>query len=218
MTSDSDYPGARSELEWIERYTDSALRKPQVATDTVLSSLFLADAGHRPALIQLIVQELVESARRLNAVWLALATRTRPVGRTLLEPLPGADDWEAFATAVQGVPAHDIVRTLALDDSALQTAGELAETPDLDWYARLIRCYEGGPPAWLTIASTPDRTTLLAVGPARDGGEVLLPLELSEDDAVALADATGDFAGFARDLLGTHLAMQQERIARAERP
>src|SRR6476661_4741343 len=100
MTSDTTLPGGMSEAEFLCAYAATALRKSQIVADNVLTGIFLADAAYRPALTALLVQEAIESARRLNVVWLALSDRTRAVARRLAMPLPTSTDWTRFAEDV----------------------------------------------------------------------------------------------------------------------
>jgi len=112
--NESPYPGGMSELDFVDAYTRSALRKPQVAADAALRALVFAEAGERAILASLIGQELAEAARRLTAVYLALANRTYSVGRSLLLPLPGADDWMDLVRKAGTYSPEEILHDLSL--------------------------------------------------------------------------------------------------------
>ena len=65
------YPGELNELDFVEAYARSALRKPEMAADAALRSLVFAEAGDRAILVGLIAQELGEVSRG-SAHWQAL--------------------------------------------------------------------------------------------------------------------------------------------------
>src|SRR3979411_1247339 len=96
--------GGLSEMEFLRAYAATGMRKPQVVANKVLTGIFLADASHRPALTAALLQETVEAARRLAAMWMALSDRSRPVAQRLTDPLPGTSAWRAFTEAVAGAP------------------------------------------------------------------------------------------------------------------
>ena len=58
----SQFPGGLSELEFVDAYARSALRKPQMAADAALRALVFSESGDRAVLTGLIGQELAESA------------------------------------------------------------------------------------------------------------------------------------------------------------
>lgn len=218
MSGPADYSGGRSELDALRDYDTGTLRKPQVVADAALQTLFLADYGHRPALATLVVQEMVEAARHLAAVWIALSDRSRPVGRRLLGPLPRADDWAAFVAAVDGVAPDQLRRALGLDESVLEALEELSAMPALGWYEPLVRAFEAGPPSWLTapaVEAARRPISLQVVGRGVDGTPTEVSLALTEDDIVALGDATADFTRLARELLSAYVALRQETIDRS---
>src|SRR5690606_23881242 len=159
---------------------------------------------YRAPLAALLLQESVEAARRLAAVWHALADRSMPVVRRLRAPLPGPEGWSALASAVGMTEApEDILRTLGLDESALESATELLEFGGLTWFTDAIRASEAGPP---DVTVTPGQpATLQWVGHESGGERVTVHVLLEDDRVIALGDATGDFVTWARDFLGAYL-------------
>lgn len=201
---------ARGEAEQLRAYESATLSKPQIVADNVLTGIFLADASYRSALAALLVQEAAEAARRLAAVWGALADRTAPVARRLAEPLPGADAWSALVAAVEAAEApEELLATLGLDDSARESAEEMLAFEGLDRFVVAIRVCEGGPPAASVERGTPP--VLVLRGHSRQGVAEELRLALEDDQVVALADATGDFVTWARELLGAYLDAREGR-------
>lgn len=209
MTDAPLLPGRLSEDEFLHAYATQTLRKPQVVADNVLTGIFLTDATYRGALTTLLVQEAMEAARRLVAVWEALTDRSRPVARSLAGPLPGAEGWTRFAAAVTQAATADrpaaLLRAMAIDDSALQSAEELCAFDGLARFVVPLRVFEAGPPLVAITGGAPG-TLLLARGAdaASDGGAEAR-MALTDDQIVALGDATGDFATWAGDFLGAYL-------------
>lgn len=205
MTTGSVLPGGMSEAEFLDAYVATALRKPQVVADNVLTGLFLAEVGNRPALTALLLQEAVEAARRLNAVWLALTDRTRPVAESLAGPLPGSAAWTAFAATVSAAAADPaaLLDAMAIDASALDSAEELAAFDGLARFAVPLRLFESGVPAVTVTPGPPPSLLLSTVDAAGDPAEARL--SLADDQVVALGDAAGDFVTWALDFLGAFI-------------
>ena len=88
--------GMTNEREQLLHYLNDTLRVPQVAGDTILGAVFLANAGNRALMAAAIVGRLAEAARRFAAVYGALADRGQPVARALESPLPGAADHDGW--------------------------------------------------------------------------------------------------------------------------
>lgn len=208
MTNETGLPGAMSEFEFLRAYAATALRKPQVVADNVLTGIFLTDAAYKPALTALLVQEAIESARRLAAVWAALTDRTRPVARSLAGPLPTSRDWTRFAEDVRLAAERPaaLLEAMYIDGSALQSAEELVAFPGLASFAAPMRVYEGGPPTVVTQpGASGGAASLLLANVDVAGTPVEARLSLEDDHIVALGDAAGDFATWARDFLGAYI-------------
>src|SRR6185312_1018952 len=94
--AENAFPGGLRELEFVDAYCRSSLRKPQMAADAALRALVFSDAADRAILVGLIAQELAESCRRLVAVHNALSDRRYSIARSLIKPLPGAAEWRDF--------------------------------------------------------------------------------------------------------------------------
>ena len=208
MNDTSMLPGNLSETDFLHTYATHALRKPQVVADNVLTGIFLTDATYRGALTALLVQEAVEAARRLAAVWGALTDRTRPVARTLAGPLPGADAWLRFARAVEDAAHAEhpaaLLRAMAIDDSALQSAQELCAFEGLARFEVPLRVYEPGPPV-VAVHGSGTAATLVLSNATATGESVLTRMTLADEQIIALGDATGDFTTWAGDFLGAYV-------------
>lgn len=97
----STFPGGLSELEFVEAYARSAVRKPQMAADAALSRLVFAEAGDRAILAGLMGQELAEACRRLVAVHAALASAAAAGRRRMEDVRPPGCDLHAGADAAR---------------------------------------------------------------------------------------------------------------------
>lgn len=200
------------DIAFLRSYDDATLRRIEVVSDALLERLFRAEAGQRALLAAKLLGELSEAAQRLAAVCNALRDRTLPVARTLLAPLPTADDWTAFSEAVFEANPANLVRAMALDERAIESAEELTQLPDLARHAAVIRVHEGGPPT--TLLETGDSPALRLVGRDRAGEPTELRLALSEARVTAFADATGQLITIARDFLLTHIELREETLER----
>lgn len=203
-TEDAPPSRPREEIAFLRAYESTTLWKPQVVADNVLTGIFLADTTYRGSLAALLLQESVEAARRLAAVWHALADRGMPVARRLEAPLPGAEGWTAMAGVVgMTEEPRDVLRALGLDESAEESATELVEFGGLTWFTDAIRAAEGGPPAVTVAPGQP--ATLIWSGHDAAGTPAEAYVLLEDDAVIALADATGDFVTWARDFLGAYI-------------
>jgi len=196
------------EMDFLQAYEATTLRKPQIVSDNVLTGIHLADASHRRALSILLMQEAVEAARRLAGVWLALSDRSVRVAYRLAGPLPGAATWGAFVDEVAAArEPSDLLRAMAIDASAAESAAELLEYEALAEFEAPIRAFEPGPPVMLV---TPDVPPMLLAGNVdADGHRVEAYWSLERDDVTALSDAAGYFTTWARDFLGAYIEGRQ---------
>jgi hypothetical protein len=198
---------AHDDLVFLRAYESATLMKPQIVADNVLTGIFLADTSHRAALSALLLQESVEAARRLAAVWHALADRSRPIVAALSQPLPDAARWDAFAQAVADAAAPAaLLRAINVDDSAMQSAEEMLEFAGLSWFANAIRTFEAGPPAvTLAPAEAGTSASIRVRGTDRAGTPAETTVWLEDDRVIALGDATGDFVTWSRDFIGAYI-------------
>jgi len=205
--NDPRLPGNLAELDFLHAYLTHAVRKPQIVADNVLTGIFLADVRYRGALTALLVQEAVEAARRLAAVWVALTDRTRPVARTLAGPLPGAEAWLDLARAVEAAAAAEhpaaLLRAMSIDESALQSAQELCAFEGLARFEVPLRVYAPGPPMVTVQSGVPG--TLLLANTSTSGEPVAWEISLSDEQIIALGDSTGDFSTWAGDFLAAYI-------------
>jgi hypothetical protein len=201
--SAATYPGGLSELDFVEAYARSALKKPEAAADAALARLVFAEAGDRAILAGLIAQELAEACRRLVAVYRALADRTHPVARRLLEPLPGVLEWKQFVQDVAVLSPEQVVRHLYLGDDALEWARLLRSQADLSDLTGLVAAAEEGNPMLLIpdLARRKVAETIWLAGVSASGEPVASSFGADEASATTLADLTADIAGIARGFL-----------------
>jgi hypothetical protein len=203
----SDYPAGLSELEFLEAYYSSGLRKPSVVADSVLRSLVLAGQSDRLVLSGLVAEQLAEACRRLCAVYLALSDRRHPIARTLMGPLPREDEWVTFAQHAATFTPEQMLRELSLDDSALEAAKKLRGLGDLGELAPLVAAAESGNPMFL-VPSLPSGRTPIAGwlrGTNGDGEATVVEVLLEEHEVASLADLTAELTGIARRFLGAYL-------------
>lgn len=206
------YPGGLAELDFVEAYARSALRKPEVAADAALGRLVFAEAGDRAILAGLIAQELAEACRRLVAVYTALSDRAYPVAKVLLRPLPGADAWRDFIQLAATITPEQMLRTLYLGEDALPAARLLRSQPELGELTGLVEAAETGN-AMLLIPDLGRRRIaescwFAAVGPS--GEPMASSFGAEESSAVTLADLTADLAGIARGFLLSYVGARRD--------
>jgi hypothetical protein len=197
------YPGGLAELDFVEAYARSALKKPEAAADAALGRLVFAEAGDRAILAGLIAMELAEACRRLVAVYRALADRSRPVAERLLEPLPGVVEWNQFVQDAATLSPEQIVRHLYLGDDALEWARLLRSQPDLADLGALVAAAETGNPMLLIpdLARRKVAETIWLGGIDAEARPIASSFGADEASATALADLTADLAGIARGFL-----------------
>ncbi|MEX2446916.1 MAG: hypothetical protein WD734_06190 [Dehalococcoidia bacterium] len=214
MDDSHGLPAAMDEAAFLRAYEASAIRKPQIVADNVLTGIFLADATYRAALTALLVQEAVEAARRLNLVWLALTDRSRPVAQRLAGPLPTAEDWTRFAEAVERAAERpeSLLAEMAIDDSVLQSAEDLVGFEGLARFAVPLRVFDAGTPTVVTLPGTPPTLMLSNVTDGRYVLETRIPLV--DEQVIALGDAAGDFVTWSRDFLGAFIDAREAATER----
>ena len=210
MTTDNQI---EADLTFLRAYDTSTLRRIEVVSDALLERIFRADDSHRGVLAAQLIAELSEAAQRLVAVCNALRERSTPVARALVAPLPGSDEWRTFAEAVFEAHPPTLVRAMGLDETALDSADELASVTDLIRHAEVIRVHESGPP--VAILEPGDTLRLRLIGHDRTGVRCEFSIALSEARVVGLADATGHLVALARDFLLTHIELREETLAAA---
>lgn len=205
--AESSYPGGLRELEFVQAYRDSTLRKPQVVADAVLRALVMASALDRLVLSGLIAEQLAEACRRAAAVHAALADRRYPVAASLAGPLPGVEGWRTFAQQAATFTPEQMLRELSLSDSALEAAQRLRAQPALGELDTIVAAAEAGSTMFLVPAGDTRHvpTEVLFAGRARDGEPVVVTLGAGEGDAAALADITADLSSIAVAFLGAYL-------------
>jgi len=202
------FANAADEIAYLREYEAVTLRKPQVVADNVLTGIFLADATYRATLAALLLQESVEAARRLAAVWHALGDRREPPARRLRRPLPDADAVRAMAETVgMTEEPRALLSHLGLSEDAIESAEELASFGGLAWFAEAVRCAESGPPnLTLVPPEEPGGAPVLHwSGFDHAGAPVRIEVALEDNQVIALGDATADFVTWAREFLATYI-------------
>ena len=201
------YPGDLSELDFVESYARSALRKPEKAADAALRSLVFAEAGDRAILTGLIGFELAEACRRLVAVYDALADRRYPIAKSLLRPLPGVEEWRLFVHRAATFTPEQTLRELSLGDNAIDHARNLRAQPSLPDLEGLVAAASSGNPM-LLAPSGGNRNILEECwfsGVDAEGQPFAIAFGAGESDAANLADLTGDLCAIGRGFLRSYL-------------
>ncbi len=196
-----------TELDFVEAYAKSALRKPQMAADAALRTLVFSESGDRAILVGLIAQELAEACRRLVAVYEALADRTHSVPRSLLKPLPGQAKWMEFVQRAGTISPEQMLRELSIGNDALEAAQLLRSQPELGELAGLVAAAETGNPMLLIpdLARRHVAEEVWLAGINSDGEPIASSFGAAEGDATTLADITADISTIARDFLMSYL-------------
>ncbi len=201
------YPGDLSELDFVDAYCSSALRKPQMAADAALHALVFADAAHRAILTGLIAQELAEACRRLAAVHGALSDRRYSIARSLMRPLPGVVAWREFVHQAGTFTPEQMCRELSLGEEAIEHTRHLRSQPGLADLTGLVAAAETGTGMllipFLDRRQVPDECWFAGVD--SEGEPIAASFGASEHDAASLADVTADLSSIARGLLGVYL-------------
>lgn len=201
------FPGSLRELEFVDAYYRSALRKPQMAADAALRALVFSDAGDRAILVGLIAQELAEACRRLVAVYNALADRRYSIARSLMRPLPGVTEWLAFIQEAGTFTPEQICRELSLGEDAIDSATQLRGEPHLADLTGLVTAAESGSAMLLVPLPegryVPTECWIAAAVEASD--PIAASVSPTEQEAANLADITANLCSIARGFLGTYL-------------
>jgi hypothetical protein len=201
------YPGGLSELDFVEAYYSSALRKPSVVADSVLRALVLSGQHERFALSGLIAEQLAEACRRLAAVYGALADRTHSVAYWLMQPLPSSTEWIALAQDAGTLTPEQVLRHLSLGDEALDAAVRLRSLDNLGVLEPYVAAAEVGGLMFLVPASSPTLASRFGwlAGADASGQAVAIEVLFDEQEAASLADLTSDLCSIARAFLGAYL-------------
>jgi hypothetical protein len=201
------YPGDLTELDFVESYARSALRKPEMAADAALRTLVFSESGDRAILTGLIGLELAEAARRLVAVYNALADRVYPVAKTLMQPLPGIDEYRVFVHRAATFSPEQTLRELSLGESAMDQARMLRAQPSLPDLEGLVTAHATGNP--MLLAPDIGKRNLIEEcwfsGLDPEGKPFAVTFGASETDAANLADLTSDLCRIGRGFLLAYL-------------
>jgi hypothetical protein len=133
---------------------------------------------------------------------MALDDRTLPVGRRLMEPLPGLADWRRFVQMAATIEPEGMLRRMGISDEAMERAIQLRGQGDLIWIEPLIAAAESGNVTLLAFSSGHGGPAAEAfLGGANDAERT----RLTEDDAATLADLTAEMVSIARGFLGAYV-------------
>ena len=139
---DSAHVRTTGDQQFLQGYWETTLWKPQIVADNVLTRIYLADASYRSALAVLMLQECVESARRLATIVLGLTNSSGNLAQYLREPLAGATGWRSMVDIIENrSSAEELIEMLHLNFQAEQSVNELLDTRGLIHYAVPISLY-----------------------------------------------------------------------------
>ncbi len=199
--SEAPYIERLTELRFLEEYERSVLSKPQMVSDTALRSLAFCPPYERPALVGMLAGQLVEAALRLTAVFEALDDRRFSVAESLRGPLPGAEAWVALTQLAATAEPEGVVRRLALDEGAVESAAQLRGLPVPEWLPALIEATKAAD----SLAMPAPVDQLAITGTNAEGERLEVRLAAGEEATVAMADLIADLCSVARGFLGAYL-------------
>ena len=199
--AEAGYVAGLGEFAFLEEYERSVLSKPQMVADTALRSLAFCQPHERPALVGMLAGQLVEATLRLTAVFEALDDRRVSIAERLRGPLPGAHEWVALAQLAATAEPEGVVRRLALDEGAVESATQLRGLPVPDWLPALIEASTAAD----SLAMPAPIDQLAITGTNAEGERLEVRLASGENATVAMADLVADLCSVARGFLGAYL-------------
>ena len=206
----NDFDSGKNEIIFLRQYCDLTLRSIEVSSDALLERLFLAETSQRTLLGLRLLSDFSESAQRLVAVFNALTKRTVNVAKALTYSLPESDKWDTFCVDVIETSPETLIRKMGIDERAIESASELSAIVDLPRHKKLIQLHGNGNPNVFIDNSSP--TTIHLLNYSRDSEQITMPINLSEEIIVAIADTTGQFIRLARDFLLTYVEIREESL------
>ena len=199
--AETSYVAGLTEIRFLEEYERTVLSKPQMVADAALKALAFAPPYERPALVGMLAEQLVEAALRLTAVFEALDDRRVSIAEHLRGPLPGVEAWEALAQLAATAEPEGVVRRLALDEGAVESASQLRGLPIPEWLPALIEASTAAD----SLAMPAPIDQLAVTGTNAEGERLEVRLAAGENDTVAMADLVADLCSVARGFLGAYL-------------
>ncbi len=199
--AEAGYVAGLGEFAFLEEYERSVLSKPQMVADTALRSLAFCPPHERPALVGMLAAQLVEATLRLTAVFEALDDRRMSIAERLRGPLPGAHEWVALAQLAATAEPEGVVRRLALDEAAVESATQLRGLPVPEWLPALIEASTAAD----SLAMPAPIDQLAITGTNTEGERLQVRLASGENATVAMADLVADLCSVARGFLGAYL-------------
>ena len=193
MEKENTFPVGIDEKLFLELWCNSLLPKPQVIADLILKSFPFAMPSDRPALVSVLVVQVVEASLRLVAVNSALADRSKSVALNLLKPLPSQSDWEEFVQSVGNLDPVQVLAHLNIGEEALPSAELLCSQSGFSFISQMISVVGSGEVVFI---------------PQRDNANVVFSLDgnaisvsTDELEVVSLADLTADLSSVAKGFL-----------------
>jgi hypothetical protein len=202
MEKENTFPVGLDEKLFLELWCNSLLPKPQVIADLILKSFPFAMPSDRPALVSVLVVQVVEASLRLVAVNSALADRSKSVALNLLKPLPSQSDWEEFVQSVENLDPVQILAHLNVGEEALPSAELLCSQSGFSFISQMISVVGSGEVVFI---------------PQRDNANVVFSLDgnaisvsTDELDVVSLADLTADLSSVAKGFLSAYMQARSD--------
>ena len=138
MEKENTFPVGLDEKLFLELWCNSLLPKLQVIADLILKSFPFAMPSDRPALVSVLVVQVVEASLRLVAVNNALADRSESVAVNLTKSLPGQSDWEEFVQFAGNLDPIQVLAHLNVGEEALPSAELLCSQNEFSVISQLI--------------------------------------------------------------------------------
>ena len=154
----------------------------------------------RPALVSVLVVQVVEASLRLVAVNNALADRSESVAVNLTKSLPSQSDWEEFVQFAGNLDPIQVLAHLNVGEEALPSAELLCSQNEFSVISQLISVVDSG-----EVVFIPQRDNANVVF-SLDGN--MISVSTDELEVVSLADLTANLSFIAKGFL---LAYMQAR-------
>ena len=200
MEKENTFPVGLDEKLFLELWCNSLLPKPQVIADLILKSFPFAMPSDRPALVSVLVVQVVEASLRLVAVNNALADRSENVAVNLTKSLPSQSDREEFVQFAGNLDPIQVLAHLNVGEEALPSAELLCSQNEFSVISQLISVVDSG-----DVVFIPQRDNANVVF-SLDGN--MISVSTDELEVVSLADLTANLSFIAKGFL---LAYMQAR-------
>jgi hypothetical protein len=193
MDDQDVFPFGLTEESFLHLWHSSLLTRPQIIADLILKSFPFAIPQDRPALVSLLVAQLIEASLRLVAVENALTDRTKSVAHNLTEPLPDLPAWNVFTETVRILQPIQLLHRLNIGEEALVSAELLCSQSDLSFLSELISV--AGSKEVVFVPQKENINVIFSLG------NNAISVSTDELEVVALADLTADLCSIAKGFL-----------------